>query len=364
MNQLEKAREDITSIDREMAELFERRMRAVKDVAQYKMERGLEIFDSSREQQVLDRCNGYMSDDVLRPFYMKYVQNVMDVSKLYQHHLMEGLKVAYSGVQGAFAQIAASRIFPDATHISCTDFHEAYNSVVDGVCDCAVLPIENSFAGEVGQVMDLMFGGPLYITGVYSLRISQNLLGIKGATLNDIQRVTSHPQALAQCENYIQRNHLESIPAVNTARAAKAVAEAGDIHLAAIASEETKDLYNLEILDHDINESSQNTTRFAVFSRASAAKAGIGAHDRFLLMFTVKNTAGSLVNALEVLGSHGFNMRSLHSRPMRDLAWQYYFYVEAEGDDTGENGKAMLKELQEHCDKLKVVGSYVADKLL
>lgn len=360
MELLDQARAEINRVDREMAKLFEERMMAVRTVAQYKMERGLQIFDPSREQAVLDRCSGYLENEDMRSFYMHFVQDVMNVSKLYQHHLMEGLRVAYSGVQGAFAHIAAGKIFPDARLVSCTDFQAAYDEVVNGTCDCAVLPIENSFAGEVGQVMDLMFSGSLYITGVYSLRISQNLLGVKGARLEDIRRVTSHPQALAQCEGYLKSHGLESYPSVNTARAAQAVAEAGDIHLAAIASAETTELYHLEILDHDINESSQNTTRFAVFSRVPGSEA-ITPHNRFMLMFSVKNTAGSLVNALAVLGRHGFNMRALHSRPMRELAWQYYFYVEVDGDDSGENGKEMLRELEQHCEKLKIVGNYDTD---
>lgn len=155
------------------------------------------------------------------------------------------MKIAYSGVEGAFANIAASRIFPDGHLVSFGDFEEAYNAVVDGECDCCVLPIENSFAGEVGQVMDLMFQGSLYINGVYGLPVVQNLLALPGTKMSDIKEVVSHPQALSQCAAYITKHGYSMRQSSNTARAAKEVVERGDPHVAAIASAETAELYGL-----------------------------------------------------------------------------------------------------------------------
>ena len=358
MDKLQNARNEINEIDRQIAELFVRRMSAVKDVAEYKLEHGLQILDESREQSLIKQNAEYIKDAGIRSYYIQFLQDMLNVSKQYQRRLMEGLKVAYSGVEGAFSYIAAKRIFPDARLISYDDFQTAYDSVSSGECDCAVMPIENSFAGEVGQVMDLMFSGSLHVNGVYSLRISQNLLGIKGAALSDIQRVVSHPQALDQCAGYIKKHGFESIQSANTARAAKSVAETGDIHLAAIASMETAELYGLEVIDHDINESLLNTTRFAVFSRVENANHDFREDSRFLLMFTVKNVAGALAKAINVIGEYGFNMSVLRSRPMKELAWKYYFYVEADGDETSENGRKMLEKLSEQCDMLKVLGSY------
>lgn len=357
MKDIEKARKAINEADKEMARLFSDRMNAVRDVAAYKAEHGLPIFDAEREAEVVARGAALIDDEEIREYYVNFLKYTMELSKQYQHRLMSGVRVAYSGVEGAFAHIAATRIFPDGEHVSYGGFIDAYNAVTDGECDCAVLPIENSYAGEVGQVMDLMFGGSLYVSGVYNLRITHNLLGVPGARIEDIKTVISHPQALDQCAGYIKRHGFEQKRAVNTAMAAKEVAERGYISTAAIASAETAKLYGLAVLDHDINESATNTTRFAVFSRVeNTAKKNVNSN--FMLLFTVKNVSGALAKAIDVIGRHGFNMKVLRSRPMKELAWQYYFYVEAEGDESSEKGREMLEELSKNCDMLKVVGTY------
>ena len=278
----------------------------------------------------------------------------MEISKQYQHRLLEGMKVAYSGVEGAFAHIAAKKIFPDGQYVSYGDFAKAYKSVESGECDCCVLPIENSYAGEVGQVTDLIFGGSLYVNGVYDLQICHNLLAVPGASLSDIKKVVSHPQALSQCEGYINLHGFEKIKDKNTALAAKAVAEGGKKDIAAIASTETAKLYGLEILDSGINESDGNTTRFAVLTRSESRIS----NGKFIMMFTVCNEAGALAKALNIIGDHGFNMQALHSRPSKEESWQYYFYVEAEGNPYSEAGKDMLAQLGELCEKIKIAGSY------
>ncbi|MBR6322476.1 MAG: bifunctional chorismate mutase/prephenate dehydratase, partial [Lachnospiraceae bacterium] len=171
-------------------------------------------------------------------------------------------------------------------------------------------------------------------------------------------RVVSHPQALGQCRDYISTHGFEAVEMSNTAVAAESVAKGTDIHTAAIASSETAELYGLSILDHDIQTSYQNATRFAVFSRVRNAAAQGSEDSRFILMFTVKNEAGSLARAIDVIGEYGFNMSALRSRPMGSLAWRYYFYVEASGDIFSEKGQEMLEKLRGVCDRLKVVGNF------
>ncbi len=359
MDTLEQARAAINAVDRKMAELFKERMEAVRDIAAYKQERGLPIFDAEREKAVLARNAAAYADDDTRAFYVSFLQDVMDVSKRYQHRLLEGMNVAYSGVEGAFADIAARRIFPDAVYTGCPDFTAAYHAVESGECECAVLPIENSYAGVVGQVMDLMFEGDLYVNGIYSLPVTQNLLGLPGASMQQIRTVISHPQALAQCADYIRMHGWETVKATNTALAARQVALNGDVSVAAIASAETAALYGLDVIDHDINESHTNTTKFAVFSRVEQRPAGDAS--KFLLLFTVNDVAGALAKAINVIADYGFNMKVLRSRPVRERAWQYYFYVEAEGDETAENGQRMLKELAEQCETLKIAGHYTTE---
>lgn len=356
MTELEKARLDINNIDKEMAALFVRRMEAARQVAQYKKEHGLPVEDTAREEAIFERNASYIEEESYRSYYVPFLQQTMELSKKYQHRLLDGMRVAYSGVKGAFANIVAARIFPDAACVPYGDFAAAYRAVEKGECDCALLPVENSFNGDVGKVLDLAFFGPLFVSGVYEAEIVQHLLAVKGARVENIRQVISHPQALGQCDAYIEKHGLETIEAVNTAVAARQVAESGRLDLAAIGSEEAAAEYGLQVLATHINESSTNTTRFAVFTRAQRTEGP--RDDRFLLLFTVKNTAGSLGEAISVIGQHGFNLRALKSRPTKELVWDYYFYAEGEGNIGSEAGKAMLAQLKNCCSHLKVLGAY------
>ena len=354
-DRLEKAREIIDKVDSQMAELFIQRMKAVETVFEYKKAYGLPIYDKKREDAVIEKNSSLIDDAVIKEYYTDYLKNLMAVSRAYQHRLQNGLKVAYSGVEGAFAHIAAGRIFPDSDRISFRDFRAAYNSVLNGEADIAVLPIENSYAGEVGQTIDLIFSGPLYINGIYELEIHQNLLGLPDATVEDIRKVTSHPQALGQCHDYIKLRGFDVEDASNTAIAAKTVAESRDKSLGAIASAETAEIYGLKILEANINKSGENTTRFAVLSKV---KADTATFTSSVLMFTVKNEAGSLANAISIIGKYGYNMTALRSRPLKKHSWQYYFYIEIDGTTDTENGEKMLEDLSKVCDKLKIAGTF------
>ena len=354
-DKLEEARKIINKVDSQMAELFVERMRAAETVFEYKKEFGLPILDPQREEAVIEKNSALIDDEAIKGYYIDFIKNVMSVSRAYQYRLQSGLKVAYSGVEGAFAHIAAGRIFPECNRVSYRDFKSAYDSVVNGEADIAVLPIENSYAGEVGQTIDLIFSGSLYINGIYELEIRQNLLGLQGASIGDIRTVTSHPQALSQCHDYIERHGLSAEEATNTALAATRIAESGDNSLGANASAETAELYGLQILDANINTSGENTTRFAVLSRARASSPSMTGT---VLMFSVKHEAGSLANALSIIARYGYNMTALRSRPMKKQSWQYYFYVEIDGVTDTADGEAMLTELRRECDHLKIAGTF------
>lgn len=360
MEDLKNLRKEITEIDNEMADLFTRRMKLVAEVARYKQHKGLPVLDAKREEQVIAGGTARISDDELKPYYMNFLKETMKVSRSYQTKLLEGVKVAYCGTEGAFAHIAASHIFPKAKKIAYTSFKKAYESVQNGECDCAVLPVENSFAGYVDQVNDLMFSGPLFINGMYDLAVTHDLLGIEGATLKDVKTVVSHSQALSQCAEFIKENGFKEIEYSNTALAAQHVKEENDKSVAAIASAESAKLMGLEVLARSINDDRSNTTRFAVFSASDNSATGNSGNSYFSLVFTARNEAGSLAEALNIIGKHGFNMRTLRSRPMRQLMWQYYFYVEAAGDIYSENGRQCVEEMKSCCDKIKIVGSYNA----
>lgn len=361
MSLLDDARKIINDVDSKMADLFCQRMRAAEMVAQYKREHGLKIFDAVREEEVVKRNSQLIDDTVLREYYVNFLKNNMAVSRAYQDRLMEGMKVAYCGTEGAFAHIATCKLFPTARKVAFGDFESAYLAVTNGECDSAVLPVENSYNGEVGNVTDLMFSGSLYVNGMTELAVTQDLLALPDATISDIKKVLSHPQALGQCRDYLKEKGFEQLEYTNTALAAKYVSETDDKSIAAIASAEAAEIFGLKVLERNINASRSNTTRFAVFSKSENKHAlkEMGVHT--VLLFTVRNEAGALAKAIDVIGKHGFNMRTIRSRPMKELLWQYYFYVEAEGNIHTDEGKAMMEELHNYCDKLKSIGTYVKD---
>ncbi len=359
-DELKECRQGINEIDEEMAKLFEKRMNLAKKIAAYKKENGLPVRDPKREEELIKRNTGFISDEEIRSYYVSYMKSTLGVSCDYQEMRMKGMKVAYGGAEGAFANIAAKKLFPSARLVSMHDFTEAYKSVEYGENDCAVLPIENSMAGEVGTVLDLMFQGSLYITNIYELPVTHNLLGLPGTAKADIKKVISHPQALAQCSRYLSDMDVELLESANTSAGARFVANEKDKTIAAIASVETAEVYGLEILGADIQNAGINTTRFAVFSRCAGepSKTAKNSEENFILMFTVKNEAGALAATLNIIGAHGINMKSLKSRPLKSLPWNYYFYMEAEGNIHSRNGAAMMQELSALCDKLKLVGSF------
>ena len=359
---LTKARAEINEIDKEMAELFVRRMRAAEAVAAYKKEHALPILDAAREAEVVQANAKLVEDETLREYYVNFIRNNMAVSRAYQARLLEGMRVAYCGTEGAFAHIAAGKMFDSAIRIPYKDFISAYRAVEDGECDAAVLPIENSYNGEVGQVTDLLFSGSLYVSEMIDLAVSHDLLVVPGTRVEDIREVVSHPQALAQCAEYIRNNGWSTAEYSNTALAAKYVVEKQDRGIAAIASEEAAEAFGLEVLARNINASRNNTTRFAALSRVESRRHSKRMGEHFILLFTVKHEAGALAKAVDIIGRYGFNMRTLRSRPMKDLLWQYYFYVEAEGDVYTEAGEWMMRELGLFCDRLKLAGTYFKEK--
>lgn len=355
-------RKNIDRIDREMAELFAERMQAAAVVAAYKEEHGLPVEDKAREAEMIAR-NTERLPPAYRPYYRNFLVGTITESKRYQRLLVSGLRVAYSGVEGAFAHVATMRIFGEpGEKVACPDFATAYRSVESGACHCAVLPIENSYAGDVGQVMDLAWRGSLTISGIYDLPLSQCLLAKPGVTLAEVREVVSHPQALAQCQPYLRRQGWIQTTAVNTAVAARTVAAGERREVAVIAARETAELYGLQVLENDINEQKSNTTRFAVFSPAACEIKPSDNH--FVLLFSCKNQPGALGDAISVISRHDYNLKCLKSHPTGVENWAYYFYAEGEGNLGTEAGQTMRRELERVCNSVRVLGSFSGERML
>ncbi len=361
MDLLENARAEIDRIDKEMAALFCQRMKAAEMVAEHKKIHGLPIEDKVREAAMIARNNDKVEFEY-RPYYEHFLTSLITESKKYQKFLLDGMTVAYSGVKGAFAHLAARRIFGAGSAVAYSNFEEAYRAVEQGICDCAVLPIENSYAGDVDAVMDLAHRGSLYISGIYDMPLSQSLLGKPGTSISDITEVCSHPQALSQCMPYLRSHGWKLTQSVNTAVAAQSVAQDDRRDIAVVASREAAEIYGLEVLEGDINENKNNTTRFAVFTRTPCKIEPQDKH--FVIMFTVKNRPGSLGHVVSVISECGFNLKCLKSHPTGGENWSYYFYTEGEGNLASPEGKLLLSEMSRVCEQVKLLGSFPSEKML
>ncbi len=358
MNDNTSTKEELRAIDARLTELFVKRLELCRELNDPRAK--IKHIDTN-SAEILAQLDA--KDSGIASFCAPFFNSVFRLSEQYLEYLTHGMTVAYSGTDGAYAQIAAKKLFPNAVLASYGDFSGAYRAVEDGCCDCVVLPLENSSAGEVGAVTDLIFSGSLFINRIANLSVLHCLLSVAGASSDSITTVISHPQALEQCAEYISSHGFQTMSSSSTANAAEQVSLCADPSLAAIASRETADIYGLNILDSDINDSIDNTTRFAVLSRVPNRADSSTAHDRerFVLVFTVRNQAGSLAQTLNIIGAHGYNLLSLRSHPMKKLQWGYYFYAEAEGDINNANGREMLHKLSVVCARLKLAGTYSAD---
>lgn len=360
MDLLEQSRAKINEIDAQMAALFEQRMQAVVQVARYKAETGKPVFDAAREQQVVERNAALIQDEALRPYYRAFISQAMAVSSAYQRELLGRDVAAYQGVEGAWAHIALRRMFPFARAKAYATWADVANAVENGEAAMGVLPFENSNAGDVSTVLDLLYARPgLYVTAMYDLPIRQDLLALPGTQLSEIKTVISHQQALAQSGPFLRMHGFATKSWGNTADAARYVAELGDPSVAAIASEETAALYGLQILAKGINEDGDNTTRFLVIERAPAT-----AGRRVALLFTVDHKPGKLAGVIQRIGELGYNMECIKSRPLPHVQFEYYFYVQLicrEDAPTGEYGE-LLQSLNEVCRTVRVLGTFDCDR--
>ena len=264
MNKLENARKTINQIDQEMAALYEKRMNAVQEVLAYKKENGLPVFDASREQEVIERNLEHIQNPDYKLFYKEFLHHVMENSKDYQKTLLSEDVVAYAGVQGAFSQIMAQRLYPENRKLNLKNFDEVFKSVVEKKAQYGVIPFENTNSGSVGEVLDALLEYPVYIQGIYDLKVEQCLLGTMDATLKDIEWVYSKDQALWQAKDFLKELGVQTVSYPNTAMAAQYVASEQDKTKAAIGAKENAQLYGLKVLASQIEAHTENTTRFLV----------------------------------------------------------------------------------------------------
>jgi len=271
-------------------------------------------------------------------------------------------RIAFQGVRGAFSEQAALQFSEGAEAVGYRTFPEAFDAAVSGECSHAVLPVENSLAGSINQTYDLLTDSVLHVVGEQVVRVHHNLLAKRGTRIEDVKRVYSHPQALAQCQEYLIRHGFEAVTDFDTAGAAKVLSENGDpdaVARAAIASKRAAEVYGLEVLAEKIEDRPYNFTRFFVLAADEAPKRASGLHKTSLVLAT-KHRPGDLVACLEEFPKHGINMTKLESRPRRDKPWSYLFYIDIEGHVDDANVAEALTALMRKAAFVKFLGSYPA----
>lgn len=372
---LTELREQIDEIDAVIVELYEKRMEVCKNVAQYKIETGRKVFDRQREIEKLEKVKSMTHNDFNSHGVEELFEQLMSMSRKLQYQMLaeqgslgklpfigvdcldtKKARVVFQGSEGAYSQAAMFRFFGEnvnSFHVE--TFRDAMSAIDEGSADFAVLPIENSTAGIVSEIYDLLVEYENYIVGEQIIKIEHCLMAAPGTKKEDIRRVYSHPQSLMQCARYLQNYDWQQISMKNNAFAAKKVSEEKDGTQAAIAGEHAAAIYGLEVLEKGINQSDTNSTRFIIVTnqkifRKDAKKVSI--------CFEVPHRSGSLYHMLSHFIYNNLNMTKIESRPIEDRNWEYRFFIDFEGNLADSAVKNALRGLREETRNMKILGNY------
>lgn len=373
MRDLDDIRQNIDEIDREMLALFEKRMAFSREVAQYKEAHNMPIFVPEREKAVLEHRIRLLQDRSLEKMADSFFRMLMDLSKEEQMEALAAFKkslpdtlsmrdayIAYQGVPGANSEQAAYMYFGDeAPKIAYKQFRDVFDAVLSGKAQYGVLPIENSTAGSVYDVYDLLGETDCSIVGEQTIAIDHCLLAKRGAKLENLQYVYSHPQALRQCAKFIQQQGLEEKAYSNTAAAAQFVSEQNIDNIAAIASRRAAVHYGLDIVAADIQDRQDNVTRFVIVAKEPKAFTGEG---KVSLRFTLRHRSGSLYLVLHRFAEKNLNLTKIESRVIPTRPFEYCFYMDFEGDISMPALHAILKDISELTLDADVLGAYYPDE--
>jgi prephenate dehydratase len=265
------------------------------------------------------------------------------------------VKVAFQGERGAYSEEAVVRFFGEAELVPCPVLGDVFKTVSTGQASFGVVPLENSQAGSINETYDLLLSYPLNIYGEVFVRVSHCLVALPGEKLAAIKTVYSHPQAIAQSEEFLRKLNVEIVPTYDTAGSAKMIRDKELKGAAAIASRNAARIYNLEILAEHIETNPNNYTRFVVISEERAKRAE---KNKTSLVFAVKNVPGALYSILGAFANRNINLTKLESRPRRDRPWEYIFYVDFEGHREDDAWREALNDVREKATFVKILGSY------
>lgn len=376
MTDLKDLRDEIDKIDRQMTELFERRMEICTQVAEYKINTGKKVFDKEREQSKLDTLKGLAHSSFNRHGISELFQQIMAMSRKLQYQLLEekgvkgrpeftcvdqlakeNVRVVYQGLEGAYAHQAALEYFGrDVNCFHVERWRDAMEAIREGSADYAVLPLENSTAGIVSDNYDLLNEYSNYIVGEKVVLIDHVLMGLPEADLSQIRTVYSHPQALMQCSRFLEEHREWTQMSVgNTAVAVKGVKDDKDPSKAAIGSRQAADYYGMKILEEGICHGKRNSTRFVIVTNQKIFEKDA---KKISICFEIPHTSGSLYNILSHFIYNDLNMNKIESRPIPQKQWEYHFFVDFEGNLNDSAVKNALRGIQEETANFKILGNY------
>lgn len=376
MDDIKELRKKIDGIDDEISRLYLERMSVCKKIGEEKAKNSLPVNAAEREKSIINRVTKNADDEM--KIYLKHLyETIFFQSKAYQGKYLpkksdtadkiraivcEGLKkfpvsatVACQGVAGAYSGAAAEKLFEISEVTYFKNFDAVFSAVDKGLCEYGVLPIENSTAGSVSQVYDLMRKHNFYIVKSVRLCITHVLAAKAGASVEKIKRVYSHPQALMQCAEFLKKLGVETFEVENTAVAAKLVAESDDESVAAICSGDCAELFSLAILERGVQDSSNNFTRFICISKELKIYEGA---DKISVMTSLGNKPGTLNNTLSRFSALGLNLTKLESRPIPSGDFEFMFYFDFEGDISGKEVQNLIADMESGSDKFLFLGSY------
>ena len=387
MRDLQQCRAEIDRLDRQIVALFEERMAVCREVGAYKVAHHLPVLDEERERQVLQAKAELLQDADLRPQVIALFETIMAGSRSLQRRMVTETdpakagdleayqamrhwsgqplteqRVLYQGQPGAYCEEAAMGFFgDDCQRMNLKTWDGVFRGVKEGFGDFGVVPIENSSTGSINDVFDLLGQFGCYIVGEQIVPVRHCLVALPDASLDTITDVYSHAQGFAQCRPFLgEHPKWEHHEMVNTAVAAKFVAESGDSTKAAIASRRAAELYGLQILQSAINENVRNYTRFLIVAAEPRFPEDA---NKISVRFTIPHREGSLCRILQIFAQAGLNLEKLESRPVPESRWEYSFYADFTGNIRREEMDRGIRELIDAASSFRVLGNYKAAQL-
>ncbi len=375
MKELSLIREELDQIDQKIVELYQQRMELAKDVAEYKIANCKMILDKEREQQKLNSLKKLAVNEFNEKGITELFEQIMSASRKLQYQIVaqrgekvrlpfqmvdklwdDSTRVVFQGAKGAYSQIAMEEFFTkEVDSFSVDTFRQAMCALEEGSADYAVLPIENSTAGIVSEIYDLLVEFENYIVGEQVVKIEHCLLGLPEAEMEDIDVVYSHPQSLMQSAAFLEKQPWQQISLLNNAFAAQKVQEDKKKNQAAIASEKAGQLYGLKVLEKGVNQTENNCTRFIVVAGRKIFRKQA---DKISLCFEIPHKSGSLYHILSHFIYNDLNMTKIESRPIPERSFEYRFFIDFDGNLEDSAVRNALRGLREETTNLKILGNY------